>query len=289
MKRYTLLIAMITGAVGYPYISLLSPLTPFLIFTMLLLSYSKLSPKEVKIKPIHVCLLLIQLVGSLLVYALLARFDTTVAQGALICILAPTATAASAIVGLLGGSIAFVAGYLLLCNLAVAIGAPLIFSFVGEYNDWDFWTSFFFICKKVVPLLIVPLFLAWGIRLLLPMVHKKLSAKHGIAFYLWAIGLTIVTATTVKFLSQQDSSNFYTEFYLGLVSLVICIFQFVLGRKIGKHYGDAASCGQSLGQKNTILAIWMAQTYLHPLSCIAPASYVLWQNLINSYQLWKKK
>jgi len=37
------------------------------------------------------------------------------------------------------------------------------------------------------------------------------------------------------------------------------------------------------------LAIWMAQTYLAPLSSIAPAAYVLWQNLINSWQLWRAK
>jgi BASS family bile acid:Na+ symporter len=32
----------------------------------------------------------------------------------------------------------------------------------------------------------------------------------------------------------------------------------------------------------------MAQTYLNPISSVAPAAYVLWQNCINSYQLWRK-
>ncbi|MEO4837844.1 transporter, partial [Bacteroides uniformis] len=40
---------------------------------------------------------------------------------------------------------------------------------------------------------------------------------------------------------------------------------------------------------NTVLAIWMAYTYLNPLSSVGPGSYVLWQNLFNSYQLWKKR
>jgi BASS family bile acid:Na+ symporter len=43
-----------------------------------------------------------------------------------------------------------------------------------------------------------------------------------------------------------------------------------------------------LGKKNTILAMWMAQNFLHPIVSIAPAAYILWQNIINSYQLWKK-
>jgi len=44
-----------------------------------------------------------------------------------------------------------------------------------------------------------------------------------------------------------------------------------------------------LGQKNTVLAIWMAVTYLNPLSSVGPGSYVVWQNIINSWQLWKKR
>ena len=58
---------------------------------------------------------------------------------------------------------------------------------------------------------------------------------------------------------------------------------------IGTRYSDRISAGQALGQKNTVLAIWMAYTYLDPLSSVGPGSYVLWQNLFNSYQLWKKR
>ena len=52
---------------------------------------------------------------------------------------------------------------------------------------------------------------------------------------------------------------------------------------------DRISAGQALGQKNTVLAIWMAVTYLNPLSSVGPGSYVVWQNIFNSYQLWKKR
>ena len=75
---------------------------------------------------------------------------------------------------------------------------------------------------------------------------------------------------------------------MAFFALVICVAQFALGRYVGRRYGDPVSGGQGLGQKNTILAIWMAQVYLNPLASIAPASYVLWQNLINSWQLWRK-
>ena len=71
-------------------------------------------------------------------------------------------------------------------------------------------------------------------------------------------------------------------------ALLSCVLEFAIGKKTGSQFGDRMTAGQALGQKNTILAIWMAYTYLTPLSSLAPGTYVLWQNLFNSYQLWKK-
>lgn len=45
--------------------------------------------------------------------------------------------------------------------------------------------------------------------------------------------------------------------------------------------------GQSLGQKNTVLAVWMAQSFLDPISSIAPTAYIVWQNFVNSYQIYR--
>ena len=72
------------------------------------------------------------------------------------------------------------------------------------------------------------------------------------------------------------------------MALLICIMQFVLGRRIGRRYGDAVAGGQSLGQKNTVLAVWMSQAFLDPLSSIAPTAYIIWQNFVNSFQIYRK-
>ena len=68
LKDWTLPIAMLVGAIGYPLFMCLSFLTPYLIFTMLLLTFCKVSPHDLKIKPLHLWLLLIQIFGSLAVY-----------------------------------------------------------------------------------------------------------------------------------------------------------------------------------------------------------------------------
>ena len=281
-------LAMLTGALSYRLVGYISFLTPYLIFTMLLLTFCKLSPREMRLHPLHKWLLLIQLVGCVVVYGLVYLYDPVVAQGALICVLAPTATSAAVITGMLGGSVAFLTNYVLLCNIGVAIMAPVLFSFMGSQSEMPFFESFLFICRQVGPLLILPLVCAWSLRAFLPKLHARILSVHKLSFYLWAVALTIVTGSTVRFLVEQQDPDYTVEIGLAVVSLVICVGQFLLGRRLGKTYGDPVSSGQGLGQKNTILAIWMAQVYLNPIASIAPAAYVLWQNSINSYQLWLK-
>ena len=132
------------------------------------------------------------------------------------------------------------------------------------------------------------LFLALLFRYWLPKVHQLLLGLRDMAFYLWSIALAIVTAQTVRSLVNSDAAV-GVEVLIALAGLFTCALQFYLGKRIGSRYSDRISAGQALGQKNTVLAIWMAYTYLDPLSSVGPGSYVLWQNIFNSYQLWKKR
>ena len=282
-------LAMLSGAFFYEFFQQLSFLTPGLIFSMLFITYCKLSFRDLKFSGLHIWLLMVQLIGCLVVYGGLVWFDPVVAEGGLICVLAPTATAAAVVTGMLGGSVACLAAYTLMSSLVVAVVSPLIFTLLGEHPDMSFWTSILYICRQVMPVLVLPFALALLLERVFPAVHRRLKKLQILSYYLWALGLTIVTGKTVYFIVHQENVNVVEEWWMAALALVICIFQFGLGRRIGRRYGDAVSGGQGLGQKNTILAIWMAQVYLNPLSSIAPASYVLWQNIINSYQLWKTR
>lgn len=289
IKTWMLPLAMLSGAFFYEFFQMLAFLTPYLIFSMLFITYCKLSFRDLKFSSLHLWLLAIQIVGCLVVYYALVWFDPVVAEGCLICVLAPTATAAAVITGMLGGSVACLAAYTLISSLAVAVASPLIFTMLGEHAELTFWDSVFYICKQVMPLLVLPCVMALLLEKVLPAVHRQLKKLQILSFYLWALGLTIVTGKTVYFIVNQEGADVAEEWWMAALALVICVVQFILGRFIGRHYGDPVSGGQGLGQKNTILAIWMAQVYMNPLSSIAPASYVLWQNLINSWQLWKKE
>lgn len=292
LKMYMLPIAMILGAILYRPITVLNEMMPHLtqvlIFAMLLVPYCRISLRDLRISKLHGWLLALQILGSLAVYALLRLIDPLVAEGTLICILAPTATAAAVITYMLGGSLTTLATYSLLSNMTVALLSPIIFSFIGIHTDIPFGQSFFTICRQMIPLLIFPFVTAILLRYLLPRVHYTLSKSQSLSFYLWAVSLTIVMGRTAAFIIEQGSENVKEEILIALFSLVACAGQFFLGKIIGQRYNDRIAGGQALGQKNTVLAIWMALTYVHPLASIGPASYVVWQNSINSWQLWKK-
>lgn len=288
LKEWTLPFAMLAGVVGHQIFSHLAFLTPYLIFTMLLLTFCSVSTSDLKLKPYHWWLLAIQITGSIIIYATIAPLNKIVAEATLICIMAPTATSAAVITHKLGGSAASVSLYTLLSNICLAFAAPIVFPFIELHPDMGFWQACFIILRKVFPILILPFITVLFLRNFTPKIYGKLLSIQEFAFYLWAVALAVVSSQIFESLTNNPG-NLIIKIIMGTTGLIACAIQFFIGKNIGSKYGDRISAGQALGQKNTILAIWMAQTYLNPLSSVGPGSYVLWQNLINSLQLWRKQ
>lgn len=280
--------AMVAGFIFHHQISVLSFIIPYLIFIMLFFTYLKISWREIKFTKMHFWLIVFQLMISVLVFFIINPFSSVLAQGIMICILAPTATSAPVITGMLRGDIMSLTSYSLVSNFTVVLVAPLVFSYI-EYHNLPFLDSAFQISQKVVFLLVFPLLLAIFLNKFSPQVSVFFQKNSGISFYLWSIALAIVSGRTLNFVIAQGSSNMMIEILLAIFSFIVCGIQFWLGRKIGKKYDDAVAGGQGLGQKNTILAIWMTQTYLNPIASIGPGAYVLWQNIVNSWQVWRKR
>ena len=76
---------------------------------------------------------------------------------------------------------------------------------------------------------------------------------------------------------------------IALLGLLLGLLQFAIGKALGRPFHRVIEAGQALGQKNTAFAIWMAYTFLNPLSSVGPGCYILWQNIINSYEIWQKR
>ena len=257
--------------------------TPALIFLMLFFTFCRVKPTQMHLSGLHLWLLLFQLTVSTGIYLLLRPLDPTIAQGAMICVLAPVAMAAVVIGGMLGANVATMATYSLLCNFTVAIVAPIVLSIAGNGT-----CTFAQILARIAPLLILPFAAAQGCRLALPRAARWIADHSQISFYMWLVSLTVVIGRTTCFIIDLHGASLRTELWLAVAALFICLVQFKVGRMLGRRYGDPAAGGQSLGQKNTVLAVWMAQSFLDPISSIAPTAYIVWQNFVNSYQIYKK-
>ncbi|MBR5492686.1 MAG: transporter [Alistipes sp.] len=258
-------------------------LTPVFIFTMLFFTFCRVDARKIRFSWMHLWLLLFQMVGSLGVYYALASMDVVLAQGAMICVLAPVAMAAVVIGGMLGANVESMVAYSLLCNVAIAMFAPFLLHAFGNGE-----CTMAQILQRVAPLLIAPFVAGQFCRFALPRVGSWVSNHSQISFYIWLLSLMVIVGRTTCFIIDHKEVDRLTEVLLAVVALVICLVQFGVGRWIGRKYGDKVAGGQSLGQKNTVLAVWLSQAFLDPVSSVAPTAYIVWQNIVNSYQLWRK-
>ena len=258
-------------------------LTPTFIFLMLFFTFCRVDARKIRFSGMHIWLMLFQIVGSVAVYWALSYFSPVVAQGGMICVLAPVAMAAVVIGGMLGANIETMAAYSLLCNVVIAFVAPILLHHFGNGE-----CSMGQILQKVAPLLIAPFVAGQFCRFCLPKVSGWVSRHSQISFYVWLMSLVVIIGRTTCFILDYSEADRGIEIALAVVALVICVVQFTTGRALGRKYGDAAAGGQSLGQKNTVLAVWISQSFLDPIASIAPTAYIVWQNLVNSYQIYRQ-
>jgi BASS family bile acid:Na+ symporter len=284
---------------------------------MLLFTFCKVNPKDLRLHKWHWVVLFLQIALSLAAYAItyLLSGNRFLAQGLMLCFVMPTATAAPIIAGKLGGSIQNLTTFTLLSNFATAIVVPVLFPLVNPLAEKAFWPAFTLIISHISPLLLGPFFGAWLLRISYQWRTKKEfvlpTSIAVVPFYLWVCSIVVLTATV----TETVIANFYDQLSNILILLVAsffaCLLQFGLGKLIGYHlpapskgrdYQDvlinpaaapktmegvsSITAGQAFGQKNTSLGVWMAQTYLHPLAALGAAAYIIWQNLFNSVQLF---
>ncbi|MBE6238194.1 MAG: transporter [Bacteroidales bacterium] len=325
IKEWMLPIAMVTGASLYliyhflpepvhrigPFLdNVVSVLQPLLIFSMLFLTFCGIEPRDLKPHRWHWWLLLIQgglfsLLGLVVIWGLRNLPDgqdcAILVESAMLCLICPTATAAAVVTRKLGGDMAGITTYTILINMLTAVLVPLFVPLIRPVDGVDFFAAFSMILAKVFPLLIMPCLCAWLVRYMFPRLHRRLLDFADMPFYIWAVALTLAIAVSVRYL-MASTLGLGLIAGMAAVSLISCVFQFMAGRYVGSRYRprrkevsqEAArrgrlvrtiTAGQSLGQKNTVFAIWMGYTFMTPETAIVGGLYSIWHNIYNSWQL----
>ena len=233
-------------------------------------------------------LLFVGIVMALILSLHLKAEKLVLMEALLMCIISPCATAAAVVTQKLGGSLEQTTTYTFLSNFITVLLVPVCFPMIEKGADISFMSAFLKILYQVVVLLVVPMLLAYLVKHTMHRLHQKILSVKDLSFYLWGCSLMIVTGTTVKNILHAEASVLFLAM-IALLGLVLCIIQFAVGRFIGHFFGRAQEAGQALGQKNTAFAIWLGITYLNPLSSVGPGCYILWQNIINSFEIWQER
>lgn len=307
LRKFSLPCSLLFGAVVYlifANVSFLEPigdevgpklihLMPVVLFALLYVTFCKIEIKEMKPQAWHFILQLIRtsLAGLMVIAILLFGGNADVKivlEAAFICFICPTAAAVAVVTEKLGGSIGSLTTYTVIANIFTMVIIPLLFPMVEKGADVSFLYMSMMVFRNVTTVLVVPLLLALLSRKFLPKFVDKVKSVKDLGFYMWCFNLTILMGETLRNILHATVSG-WTLALLLFVPLLVCLIQFAIGKTVGRHYNASISAGQALGQKNTIVGIWLTLTFLNPLAAVAPGAYVVWQNLVNGWQLWYKE
>ena len=310
LKDWTLPVAMGLGAVIYIIFAftpkldkaaeffdpIFDAILPMFMFLILFVTFCKVDFHQLRPVRWHLWVSVFQLlfIGLIMAAILIPRQSyllpltsyVIVMEAILMCVISPCAAAAAVVTQKLGGSLEQMTTYTFISNFITAMMVPICFPLIEKGNDITFWDAFYKILYEVAIVLLVPMLMAYIVKHHAHKLHKRIISVKDLSYYLWGCSLMIVTGTTVKNIVHSNATVALLA-AIAILGLVMCIVQFAVGRFIGHYFDHTQEAGQALGQKNTAFAIWMAYTYLNPLSSVGPGCYILWQNIINSIEIWQ--
>lgn len=304
IKKWTLPASILIGVLGYLFFALVpaldsfarlmdpvfAQLLPLFMFSVLFVTFCKVDFRRMRPVRWHLWIALSQMacvcaVMLLIIGGRLEGRALVLAESMLTCVICPCASAAPVVTQKLGGNLEEMTTYTFMSNFMTALAVPLCFPMLGEHCDMQFVAAFTLILYKVCAILVLPMLLAHVVKRYMPGLCRSITGVKDLSFYLWGCSLVIVSGTTMKNILNASASVGFL-IVIAASALVLCLLQFVCGRMIGRRFGEKVNAGQAFGQKNTTFAIWMACAYLTPLSSVGPGCYILWQNIINSWEIW---
>ena len=276
-----------------PQAHVLSPALPFMIGLMMFLTFvGKVPPQQhgytfkIEVKAFLASLVMLAVLWGVVEFFQLPR--EVLLGGAIIC-LCPPANAAPAMAKVLGGNPVLALKIFLSGNIIACFSIPLIYGYLTGI-DASFTEVAWKIFNSIQPIISIPLAIALGIRSFYPELADKAARFQKYTLLVWTLSVFVILAKASFDIREMGFVELWNSGklpMLALVSLILCLVQFVVGWFSDKKHPIESS--QSMGQKNTTLVIWISSLYAGPVAAIAPTCYVIWQNLVLSWMSGKKK
>lgn len=248
---------------------------------------SKITLSQLKVSKMHFMLILFQLILGPGIYFLVRPYSEIVAQGLMMCVMSPVATASPVVGALLGADVALMTSYVFISNIAVAVVIPPLMSLLNHNVEVSYIATMWHVAKSSLSILIIPLILSWLSGKYTPKVSEWTRNHSMVSFYLWGSCMMILIGSTIHSMAMNPAEDRMQEIFMIAGALVIALVLFPLGAWFGTRYGDRVAGRQMMAQKNTGIGLWLTMQFLDPLCTVAPAAYIIWQNLINSYEIIK--
>jgi len=290
MLRALALVAAIGCGVLFPQLSSQAGWIRWILFAMLFLGFSAMPLQRLRPEKAHLRLLLVWPFFMVLGWVILLPFGRDAQLAGLLVAATPTATAAPVITGMLGGDVGFVSVALLGSNVLGALFLPLLLAMVGADRTLRLGSgqvpSTLPFLLQTLGLVLLPLGLSIAVRAL-PGSGPTLRKLRRLSFPLWLAALVLASAKSSDFLRNHPETEISTVLAIAGGSALLCSLHFLVGRAIGGKE-RALEAGQSLGQKNTMVTLWLGLSVFGPVPALGPAFYVLWHNLWNASQMARK-
>mgnify|MGYP000400312718 CR=1 FL=1 len=263
---------------------------PFCTFWVLYVTFCKVDFHKMRPARWHFLVLLAQFlivaaIVSLTYFLELSGNTRLLMESLLACVISPVATAAPVVTQKLGGNLEEMTACAFLSNILSAVLIPVSFTLISDNQEITFLQGVGKISADVALVLLLPLACAYVTKHYLHGLHRRVVGVRDLAYYLWCVNLVLVSGITVRNISNAPTSGPFLLLIAAAV-MMACALLFWLGRTLGKPFNASVNGGQALMQKNTAFAIWVANTYLNPLSAVGPGCYILWQNIVNSVEIW---
>ena len=289
MKRHirsiSMVIAFLVGGIFHRPLSGLGAWLPASVALMLSITFLGINTSKLKPRRMHLWLLLwIQMIGvgfwgitRLLGFPVLA-------ESLFFCGIAPVAIAAPVIVNLLKGNVEFTTTAMVLSQIVFGVITPLLMPFVVQVEGFCYTELAATVAMQLGTVLGIPAIIAIVLRMVYPPSKEWTGKLRDVSLGIWIVNLTIIAGVGTQRILEMNIS-WWNMLPIVLGSLIVCVTGFVSGYKLGGAELKR-ECSQCLGQKNTILTLYIAsQWYVHPLAYIGPAFYVFFHNIANALQI----
>ena len=208
-RPYVLPVAIVLGLLLHRWCAMFSFLVPFIIFSILLLTFTAVDLRRLRMTMIDLWLILFQVVVSISCFLLIKLFGGShiVAEGVLIGVLCPVASSVAVVACMLGANRETVTTYTIVGNLMVAVVAPVVFSLIGDHPERGLFDGFLLMFSKIGSTLALPFFLAVLMQFMLPRVNNFIAQYQGLGFYLWSVALLFTLGQTIDYIFLNGEGN----------------------------------------------------------------------------------